>query len=76
VSFSENRSPEILKYIKQCHIVFTIDQQHYIQGFYPVIQLTLLKRYGIMPSSMDAGSALITIENVEEIIELSEKHYR
>jgi simple sugar transport system substrate-binding protein len=69
-------SPEILQYIMQGHISFTIDQQPYVQGFYPVVQLTLFKRYGIMPSNMDTGAALITSENAESVLKLSEKHYR
>ncbi len=42
-------SPEILRLIKAGYIKCTIDQQPYIQGYYPVIQLALYKRYGIMP---------------------------
>ena len=36
-------SPEILRLIKAGVIGFTIDQQPYTQGFYPVVQLTLLQ---------------------------------
>jgi len=39
-------SPETLRLIRQRHIRCTVDQQPYIQGFYPVIQLTLYLRYG------------------------------
>jgi len=69
-------SPEILRHIKQGHIAFTIDQQPYIQGFYPVVQLTLYHRYGIMPTSMDAGATLIMRENADSVLELAMKHYR
>ena len=33
--------PEILKLMKAGHIDFTIDQQPYLQGFFPVMQLYL-----------------------------------
>ena len=69
-------SRETLKSIMEGHTIFTIDQQPYIQGFYPVIQLTLLKRYGIMPSSIDAGAAMITSKNAESVLQLTEQHYR
>ncbi|MBL7112716.1 MAG: sugar ABC transporter substrate-binding protein [Bacteroidales bacterium] len=69
-------SPGILQHIMQGHISFTIDQQPYIQGFYPVIQLTLLKRFGIMPSNMDTGAALITSQNAGDVLELAKQHYR
>ncbi len=69
-------SQNILKNIIEGHIAFTIDQQPYIQGFYPVIQLALLKRYGIMPSSIDTGAAIINIDNAESVLQLTEQHYR
>jgi len=42
-------SPGTLRLIKAGHIQFTIDQQPYIQGYYPVIQLALYCRYGNPP---------------------------
>jgi simple sugar transport system substrate-binding protein len=65
-----------LRLIKAHHIRCTVDQQPYIQGFYPVIQLTLHLRYGIMPGSMDAGAAMITAETVDKVLELTERKYR
>lgn len=69
-------SENILNSILEGHLAFSIDQQPYIQGFYPVVQLTLLKRYGIIPSSIDAGATLITRENAEEVLHLTEQNYR
>jgi len=69
-------SPETLRLIQAGHIRCTVDQQPYIQGFYPVLQLTLYLRYGIVPSDIDAGAAIIDKSNVEQVIELSEQLYR
>ena len=69
-------STNILNSILEGHLAFTIDQQPYMQGFYPVIQLTLYKRYGIMPSSIDAGAAIINSDNAESVLTLTEQHYR
>ena len=69
-------SPNILRLIKAGHIRFTIDQQPYVQGFYPVVQLTLYKRLGIMPADMDAGAGVIDQSNVENVLDLSKKGYR
>jgi len=69
-------SRKTLKNIMNGYTAFTIDQQPYTQGFYPVIQLTLLKRYGIMPSNIDAGAAMITRENAESVLQLTEQNYR
>lgn len=69
-------SQETLRLIQQGRIRCTVDQQPYIQGFYPVIQLTLYLRYGIMPSDIDAGTAIINKSNVEQVIELTKHKYR
>lgn len=69
-------SPAILKSILDGDLAFTIDQQPYIQGFYPVVQLSLFKRYGIRPSNMDAGAAIIDSTNAASVIALSKQHYR
>jgi simple sugar transport system substrate-binding protein len=69
-------SPTTLRLIKAHHIRCTVDQQPYIQGFYPVIQLTLYLRYGIMPASMDAGATLITPATADQVLQLTERKYR
>ena len=62
--------------MKAGHIRWTVDQQPYVQGFYPVIQLTQYRRYGIMPANIDAGASLITAEQVDRVLDLSKKAYR
>jgi simple sugar transport system substrate-binding protein len=69
-------SPGILRLIKNDIISFTLDQQPYAQGFYPVIQLIQQIRYGIIPSDMDSGSTLISKGNVNEVLKLTEEGYR
>ena len=69
-------SPETLRLIREGHIRCTVDQQPYIQGFYPVIQLTLYLRHGIVPSDIDAGAAIVDAANVDQIIELTRQRYR
>jgi simple sugar transport system substrate-binding protein len=69
-------SPATLELIRQGPIRCTVDQQPYIQGFYPVVQLTLRLRYGIMPSDIDAGATIIDPSNVAAVTELTQKHYR
>jgi simple sugar transport system substrate-binding protein len=69
-------SPDILRLIQKGVIKFTIDQQPYSQGFYPVVQLALYKRHGIMPADVDAGASMIDRDNVERVMKLSEAGYR
>ncbi len=69
-------SPEILRLIRDGVIAFTIDQQPYVQGFYPVVQLVLCCRYGITPANMDPGAGIITKQNVAGVMEYSDRGYR
>ena len=69
-------SPAILRLLKAGVIDFTIDQQPYIQGFYPVVQLTQYCRYGILPSDIDAGASVIRPADADRILILSKGEYR
>ena len=69
-------SEKTLQLIKDGHIRCTVDQQPYIQGFYPVVQLAHFIRYGIMPSNMDAGAAIIDQTNVDHVTDLTKLGYR
>ena len=67
---------EILRLLKADVIRLTIDQQPYIQGYFPVVQLALYCRYGIRPSDIDAGAAIITQKDVARVIELAKQKVR
>jgi simple sugar transport system substrate-binding protein len=69
-------SPNILQLLDTGVIEFTIDQQPYAQGYYPVIQLTLLLRYGIRPSNIDSGAAVITRDQAKSVMQWKAKNYR
>ncbi len=69
-------TPELLRMIKSGVVRFSIDQQPYIQGFYPVVQLTLYRRYGIRPSNVDAGATVITAKEADQVLELTRRRYR
>jgi simple sugar transport system substrate-binding protein len=69
-------SPTTLRLIQDDVIKCTVDQQPYIQGFYPVVQLTHYLRYGIVPSDIDAGAAIIDKNNAAEVEELTERKLR
>ncbi len=69
-------SEKTLKLIQAGFIRCTVDQQPYIQGFYPVVQLIQYIRYGIMPSDIDAGAAIIDMSNIKKVICLAGQQYR
>jgi len=69
-------TPTILNFIEAGIIHFTVDQQPYVQGYYPVLQLVQLCRLGIHPSHIDTGTALINKANIKSVLELSRLGYR
>jgi simple sugar transport system substrate-binding protein len=59
--------PETLSLIKSGDMTFTTDQQPYLQGFIPVLQLYLYKLSGgaVSPANTDTSLAYVTSDNVD-----------
>jgi simple sugar transport system substrate-binding protein len=59
--------PTTLKLIDKGFLDFTIDQQPYLQGIYPVVQLFLYKLSGglMAPSDTNTGLLFVTKDNVK-----------
>lgn len=58
-------SGEIATAIKDGTINFAIDQQPFLQGYLPVVVLTNLARYGVVPgNSINSGPGFITKDNI------------
>ena len=58
-------SGEIADAIKGDVIAFAIDQQPYLQGYLPVVILTNLTRYGVVPgNSINSGPGFVTKANI------------
>jgi simple sugar transport system substrate-binding protein len=65
-------SEQIAQGIKDGVINFAIDQQPFLQGYMPVVILTSLARYGVVPgNSINSGPGFVTTENVELVEELA-----
>lgn len=69
-------SPEILRLIGTGVIAFSVDQQPYVQGFYPVLQLTHYLRYSLRPASIDAGATIVARDDVARVTALSAEGFR
>jgi len=68
--------PFTLEAIKKKITLFTIVQQPYLQGYLPILYLTLYKRFLLRPlSDILTGPAIVDISNVEKIEELIKKGY-
>lgn len=66
-------SPEVLQAILDGNMLFAIDQQQYLQGYLPVVLLTLNARNlnTVANPVIMTGPGFVTQENAERVIELS-----
>lgn len=66
-------SPEVLQAIVDGNMLFAIDQQQYVQGYLPIVYLTLYLENLNTPGNIlvPTGPGFVDAENAERIIELS-----
>ena len=69
--------PGTLKLIQNGSLQFTIDQQPYLQGFYPVIQLFLPELSGglVAPSDTNTGLLFVTKDNVKPYLTTKTRYH-
>ena len=68
--------PEVLQQMKAGYIQAEVDQQPYMQGFMPVMEVYLAKNFGLAPADIDTGQAIITAKDVDAVFDLSRKGLR
>jgi simple sugar transport system substrate-binding protein len=63
--------PPTLELVRKGSFAFTVDQQRYLQGFYPVLQLFLYKLSGglIGPANADTGFRFVTKADVTQYLD-------
>ncbi len=68
--------PKTLQLLEQNHIDFTIDQQPYQQGFWPVAQLFLFKISGglMTPSNTNTGLKFVTSDTVVQYLNTQSRY--
>ena len=69
--------PGTLRLIQNGSLQFTIDQQPYLQGFYPVVQLFLSKLSGglVAPSDTNTGLLFVTKDNVKPYLTTKTRYH-
>jgi simple sugar transport system substrate-binding protein len=68
--------PVVLDEMEAGYIQLTVDQQPYLQGFLPVMQLYLMKKYGLSAWDVNTGKALITPADVPTVREFADAGVR
>jgi simple sugar transport system substrate-binding protein len=68
--------PKTVELLRDGHIDFTIDQQPYLQGFYPVVQLFLYKISGGLtgPADTNTGLVFVTQDDAGQYLETSSRY--
>jgi simple sugar transport system substrate-binding protein len=69
-------SPPTAKGIKEGYINAVLDQQPFLQGYLPVLQIYLTKRFGFSGLHVDTGAAIIDKSNIDMVAPLAEKGIR
>ena len=73
-------SPAVLQALVDGDMLFAIDQQQYLQGYLPVVMLTLFNRFGgLIPGGggvVLTGPGFVTGDNAAAVIELSAQGIR
>ena len=71
-------SSKILEYIQEGKVMFTMDQQQYLQGYLGVVFAYLNAKYGYIPppAPVSTGPAVITAENIPDLEGLVKEGYR
>jgi simple sugar transport system substrate-binding protein len=62
--------------IKKGYVDVVLDQQPYLQGYLPVLQVCLTKKYGFAGLHIDTGAALIDKTNIDFVAPLAQKGIR
>lgn len=68
--------PEVLQQMKAGYVQVEVDQQPYMQGFMPVMEVYLAKNFGLSPADIDTGLGIVTPDDVDSIVDLSAKGLR
>ena len=69
-------SPATIDGLKKGYISVTLDQQLYLQGFLPVMQCVLSKKYGFAGLSVNTGAGVVTPKSIGALMPLIDKGIR
>ncbi|RME52891.1 MAG: LacI family transcriptional regulator, partial [Caldilineae bacterium] len=66
-------SPEVLEAVRDGNMLFAIDQQQYLQGYLPIVMLTLYAENlnTVANDVIMTGPGFVTAENAARVIDLS-----
>lgn len=69
-------SPATIAAIKNGYTGLVIDQQEWLQGYLPILQICLAKKYGFSGLHINTGAGFVDKSNVDTVAPLAEKNIR
>ena len=69
-------TPSTIDGLKSGYVAATLDQQLYLQGFLPVMQIVLTKKYGFAGLYINTGAGVVTPDTIEALVPLIEAGIR
>lgn len=69
-------SPATAKGIEDGWISAVLDQQPFLQGYLPIVQIYLTKKFGFAGMNIDTGAAIIDKSNIEMVAPLAKQGIR
>ncbi|OWZ90515.1 ABC transporter substrate-binding protein [Sinorhizobium sp. LM21] len=68
--------PEVVQQMQTGYVQVQVDQQPYMQGFMPVMQVYLAKNFGLAPADIDTGQGIVRPADADNIMDLSAQGLR
>lgn len=68
--------PEAVEQMQAGYIQVQVDQQPYMQGFMPVMQVYLAHNFGLAPADIDTGQGIVRSGDADAVMELSAQGLR
>jgi simple sugar transport system substrate-binding protein len=68
--------PRVMEEIREGWIDLVVDQQPFLQGYLPVLQICLTKRYQLSGLHIDTGGGFVHKDNIEALAPLVEQQIR
>jgi len=70
-------SRSMIRAIRDGHMVFTVEQQQFLQGYLPIGLLFLYNKYGVIPhDDIFTGPEIVDINNVDKVADMVNKRFR
>jgi simple sugar transport system substrate-binding protein len=69
-------APATIDGLKKGYISVVLDQQLYLQGFLPVVQCVLSKKYGFAGLATNTGAGVVTPKTINQLVPLIDKGIR